>query len=221
MKTDQYSRTRIKICGLRRAADVQQAIDLGVDSIGLVFCEKSPRHLSLDEAAALMPLMPAFVSVVALFLNPEADYVEQVIARVKPDILQFHGQESAAFCEQFGRRYIKAVAMQQTGDPLEQGRLEHPHASGYLVDSHEPGGMGGRGETFDWSRLEGTQHSLILAGGLSASNVQAAVEQVRPWAVDVSSGVEDSPGCKSAAKMADFVAAVRAADGGLATTIGN
>ncbi|MGJ8668656.1 MAG: phosphoribosylanthranilate isomerase [Oceanococcus sp.] len=205
-------RTRIKICGLSRPQDLQQAIDLGVDSVGLVFFSKSPRHLEIDQATALMAQIPAFVSAVALFLDPEADYVEQVLNRVKPDVLQFHGQENAEFCEQFGRRYVKAVAMQQQGDPLEQARKDYPNASGYLVDSHEPGGMGGRGLAFDWSRLSAQQARLILAGGLNPSNVQKAIEQLRPAAVDVSSGVEDSPGCKSAAKMTGFVAAVRAAD---------
>lgn len=207
-------RTRIKICGLTRPQDLHQAISLGVDSIGLVFCSKSARNLSLEAGAALAAEVPAFVSLVALFLNPDAQLVKQVQQHVKPEILQFHGAEEAAFCEQFGQRYIKAVAMQQAGDPLALARSQHPQASGLLVDSHAPGDLGGRGEAFDWSRLPGAAGRLILAGGLNGANVKTAITQVKPWAVDVSSGVEDSPGCKSAVKMDDFVAAVRAADSG-------
>lgn len=213
-------RTRIKICGLTRAQDIQHAVDLGVDSLGLVFCDKSPRNLELAAGAALAAEIPAFVSVVALFLNPDAALVDQVLDQVKPEILQFHGDETADFCQSFGRRYIKAVAMQQAGDPLQGARQQHPQASGYLVDSHSPGERGGRGETFEWSRLQGADSLVILAGGLDHSNVQTAIEQLKPWAIDVSSGVEDSPGCKSAVKMNDFVAAVRAADSGTQAVTG-
>ncbi len=206
------TRTRVKICGLTRSADVHAAVAAGVDSIGLVFYARSARNLELQQAAALAREIPAFVSLTALFLNPDSSLVEAVIRAVKPEILQFHGQEDADFCSSFGRRYLKAVAMGGSADELARTCEQHPDACGYLLDSHAPGDMGGSGEPFDWSKIRQSSLPLILAGGLNPDNVGQAIDQVRPWAVDVSSGVEQAPGLKSADKIHSFLAAVRAAD---------
>lgn len=211
--TQSPTRTRIKICGLRRPQDVQVAVDLGVDAIGLVFCAASPRHLDAGQAAALAQQIPAFVSLVALFLDPEPDLVASVLEQVQPELLQFHGQETASFCRSFGRRYMKAISMGQGAAPPEQQMREHGQACGFVLDSHAPGGMGGSGQGFDWARVPAQAGGrVVLAGGLHPGNVAEAVRSARPYAVDVSSGVESAPGIKSAAKMADFVRAVRAAD---------
>ncbi len=206
------SRTRVKICGITRAADLHAAVDAGVDSIGLVFCERSPRNLDMPTARALAAQIPAFVSVTALFLNPQASLVDSVLEHVRPEVLQFHGQETSAFCEAFGRRYIKAIAMGGQSNELASAREAHPQACGFLLDSHAPGAMGGSGETFDWDQIAVSQIPLILAGGLNPDNVTQAIRQVQPWAVDVSSGVEEAPGLKSPAKIQRFMAAVKAAD---------
>ena len=206
------TRTRVKICGLTRSDDVHAAVAAGVDSIGLVFHARSARNLELQQAAALACEIPAFVSLTALFLNPDEALVEAVLGDVKPEILQFHGQEDAAFCSAFGRRYIKAVAMGGSADELARTCDRHPDACGYLLDSHAPGDMGGSGTSFDWTKINQSELPLILAGGLKPENVGQAIEQVRPWAVDVSSGVEQAPGLKSADKIHSFLAAVRAAD---------
>lgn len=207
------TRTRIKICGLRRQEDVRAAVDLGVDALGLVFCAASPRHLEPEQARVLVREIPAFVSVVALFLDPEATLVESVLAEVEPELLQFHGRESAAFCAAFGRRYMKAIGMGEGAEPAQQQMQEHRGACAYVLDSHAPGEMGGTGQGFDWSRVpRQARERVVLAGGLHPGNVAEAVRTARPYAVDVSSGVESAPGIKSAAKMADFVRAVRAVD---------
>lgn len=206
------TRTRVKICGITRAQDLHTAVAAGVDSIGLVFCARSPRNVSPQQARELVAQVPAFVSVTALFLNPDAALVDTVLSTVEPEILQFHGQESGDFCRSFGRRYIKAIAMGGQSDELSVAQTHYPDACGFLLDSHAPGAMGGSGTTFDWTQVRAAGLPLILAGGLSPQNVGQAVEQVHPWAVDVSSGVEDAPGIKSAVKIHSFLAAVQAAD---------
>lgn len=211
--TEQFpSRTRVKICGLCRSEDLQAAVALGVDAIGLVFCEKSPRHLTLEQAATLAAETPAFVSVVALFLNPEADLVRAVQQQVQPELLQFHGEESADFCAGFGQRYLKAVAMGQGAAPARDAIAAHSAACGFILDSHDPGQMGGTGQAFDWNQWPAQGQGLILAGGLRPDNVAAAIRQARPYGLDVSSGVESAPGIKSSVKMTDFMRSVRAAD---------
>ncbi|ORE86026.1 phosphoribosylanthranilate isomerase [Oceanococcus atlanticus] len=205
-------RTRVKVCGLTRAEDIEVAIAAGVDSIGLVFCERSPRHLEPQQARSLVRLIPAFVSVTALFLNPEKGLVAEVLDQVQPELLQFHGQEPASFCEAFGRRYIKAIAMGGQDNELAYARQNYPRACGFLLDSHAPGAMGGSGKAFDWRHATAANLPLVLAGGLNPGNVGQAIEQVQPWAVDVSSGVEEAPGLKSAVKIKRFLAAVHAAD---------
>jgi phosphoribosylanthranilate isomerase len=198
------SRVRVKICGLRRAQDVTAAVMAGADALGFVFVPGSARHL---EAAAALPLcrqVPAFVTRVGLFLDQRAEYVRHVLQQVPLNLLQFHGTEDAAYCRQFGLPYIKAVTM-NADDPVTQAERGYPDAAGILVDSHRDGGLGGTGQRLDWSRLRRGQLPLILAGGLDATNVAEAIRAVRPWAVDVSSGVEAAPGIKDAGAMERFI----------------
>ena len=212
-------RTRIKICGLTREADVRACAYLGADAIGLVFYPPSPRCLELGQARALRDLLPPFVQSVALFVNPAAAEVRRVIDGVRPDLLQFHGEESPAFCASFGLPYLKAIRVRSDAVPEGKGGgalLEYARpfsgAAGWLFDSHvaEYGGVGAR---FDWSLIPGTlPRPLVLSGGLDAQNVGEAIRQVRPWAVDVSSGVESAKGIKDAAKVAAFITEVRNAD---------
>lgn len=203
-------RTRIKICGVTDPADAQQIASAGVDAIGLVFHPASPRSVDLDRAAAVIDAVPPFVSVVALFLNPEADAVRQVLDRLPVDQLQFHGTETPAFCEQFGRRYIKALAMAGAEADLDGEVAKHARAAGFLLDSHAPGEQGGSGRVFDWDSFpQAYPRALILAGGLRCDNVARAVGQCRPFAVDVSSGVEREPGRKCPDKVLRFVNEVR------------
>lgn len=205
-------RTRIKICGLTRTQDVLEAARLGVDALGLVFYPPSSRAIDLDRAQRIRDVLPAFVQLVGLFVNPAQDEVEAVLRRMPELVLQFHGDESPAFCAGFGRPYLKALPMGGRGiDPNVAASL-HPYASGFLLDSHAPGAVGGTGMVFDWSTIPTLARPLILAGGLSPANVGAAVRLVRPWAVDVSSGLESAPGVKDFSKMAEFVDEVRYAD---------
>jgi phosphoribosylanthranilate isomerase len=204
-------RTRIKICGITRSEDLQAAARAGADAIGLVFYPPSPRCLSLDWARELAREVPPFVSSVALFVNPSAAEVHEVLDRVRPSMLQFHGEEDPVFCAQFGVPYLKACRMGPGVDLLEYLR-PFAGAAGWLLDSHVAE-YGGVGESFDWSLVPAERtHPIVLSGGLRSENVRAAVRRVRPWAVDVSSGVESAKGIKDAAKIAAFVAEVRNAD---------
>ena len=204
-------RTRVKICGMTRAEDIRAAARAGADAIGLVFYPPSPRFLSLDRARQLAGEVPAFVSTVALFVNPSATEVFQVLERVRPSMLQFHGEETPAFCAQFGLPWIKACRVRPEVNLLEYLR-PFSGAAGWLLDSHVEE-YGGVGESFDWSLVPAeSSHPIILSGGLTRDNVRSAVRRVRPWAVDVSSGVESAKGIKDAAKIAAFVAEVRNAD---------
>lgn len=206
------SRTRIKICGLTRAEDVRAAVEQGADAIGFVFYPPSPRAVSFDRAAELAALLPPFVTAVGLFVNPEAAFVSEALSRVPLQLLQFHGDESEADCARHGRPWIKAARMRAGVDLLEFSTL-HPGARGILLDAFVDG-YGGGGRTFDWSLIPAAfGRPLILSGGLDADNVGEAVRRVRPWAVDVSSGVESAKGIKDAAKIAAFIAGVRHADG--------
>ncbi|MDD3762209.1 MAG: phosphoribosylanthranilate isomerase [Nevskiales bacterium] len=205
------SRTRIKFCGIRRQQDVRTAVDLGVDALGLVFVEGSRRHVTPQAGARLRRAVPAFVSVVALLLDPEPELVRAVIDTVRPDLLQFHGREDPAFCAGFGMPYVKAVAMADPANLRREAR-RHRGCSGLLLDSHAAGGMGGRGEAFDWSTVGSVRQPLILAGGLGPQTVARGIRMVRPYAVDVSSGIEARPGIKDPDKMAAFVDAVQRAD---------
>ena len=206
------SRTRIKICGLTRAQDVRAAVDHGADAIGFVFYASSPRAVSIAQAAQLVALLPPFVASVGLFVNATADEVNCVLERVPLQLLQFHGDEVEADCARFGRPWIKAARMRAGVDLVEFASL-HPGASGILVDAFVEG-YGGGGKTFDWSLIpQGFGRPLVLSGGLDADNVVDAVRRIRPWAVDVSSGVESDKGIKDTAKIAAFIAGVRDADG--------
>lgn len=183
-------RTRVKICGITSPDDALAAAEAGADAIGLVFYEQSPRNVSFAKAREIAEALPAFVSVVGLFVDPEAGFVQSALDQVALDLLQFHGDEPEPFCRQQGRPYIKAVRMQ---DGVDLAGLCHTYASsrGILLDAYVPGQAGGTGQTFDWSRIpSGLSKPVILAGGLSIGNVAEAVRQVQPWAVDVSGGVE-------------------------------
>lgn len=204
-------RTRIKICGITRPEDARAAALAGADAVGLVFYPPSPRYLSGERAAEVRDALPPFVQTVALFVNPDAAQVAQVIGRVRPAMLQFHGEEAPGFCAQFGMPFIKACRVRPGVDALEYLR-PFSGAAAWLLDSYVPE-YGGVGEAFDWSLVPTTgERPVILSGGLSRENVAEAVRRVRPWGVDVSSGVESAKGLKDAAKIAAFIAEVRNAD---------
>ena len=204
----------MKICGITRAADAKAAADAGADAIGLVFYPPSPRFLSVERAREIRDALPPFVQTVALFVNADAAQVSQVIGRVHPALLQFHGDESPDFCAQFGLPFVKAYRVRsgvtQGGAALEYLR-PFSSAAAWLFDSHVPE-YGGVGESFDWSLVPVTDKPVILSGGLSQRNVAAAIRRVKPWGVDVSSGVESAKSIKDAAKIAAFIAEVRNAD---------
>lgn len=205
-------RTRIKICGITREEDLHAAVTAGADAIGFVFYPKSPRYLDLATAARLAARVPPFVTRVGLFVNPTPQQVSETLACVSLDLLQFHGDESAEECERFARPYLKAARMRPGLDLLEFARA-YRSAQGLLLDAWVES-YGGAGQTFDWSLIPAVLPlPMVLSGGLNAGNVAAAITQIRPWAVDVSSGVESAKGIKDAAKIAAFVAAVREADG--------
>jgi len=203
-------RTRVKICGITRPADALAAAQAGADAIGLVFYPPSPRYLSLERAREIRDLLPPFVQTVALFVNADGAQVSQVIGRVHPAMLQFHGDEAPDFCAQFGLPFVKACRMKQGVSALEYLR-PFSSAAAWLFDSHVPE-YGGVGESFDWSLVPATDKPVILSGGLSRDKVAEAIRRVRPWGVDVSSGVESAKGIKDAAKIAAFIAEVRNAD---------
>lgn len=204
-------RTRIKFCGMTRLDDVRCAVDLGVDAIGMIFVPGSKRAIDLPLAARLAQAIPPLVTRVALFLNPEAAAVQAVLREVPLDLLQFHGSESPDFCASFERPYVKALAM---GDDVDVGfeMSRYARARGVLLDAHRSGEQGGRGEAFDWSRIPAQwAPRILLAGGLRPDTVAHAIRTVRPFAVDVSSGIESAPGVKSERLMQHFVAEVERA----------
>lgn len=200
--------TRIKICGLTRLDDIDRAVDLGADAIGLVFHPRSPRHVNLVQAEKLLARVPPFVTRVALFRNSSEATVAQVVQQLPIDTLQFHGSENNEFSKRFGKRWFKAVGM---GDPEFRGErlatelLAYPDACGLLFDSHSVRKMGGSGKQFDWDVLPSPMPAgSVLAGGLNANNVAQAIQTTQASAVDVSSGVESAPGVKSAQRMKAF-----------------
>jgi phosphoribosylanthranilate isomerase len=201
-------RTRVKICGIARIEDGRAAAEAGADAIGLVFVDRSPRRVSLEEAAAIRRALPPLVAVVGLFVNADAAQVTHTLGRVALDLIQFHGSEAPEFCRQFHRPFIKAISMREDVDIRAAARA-YGDAAGLLLDTHSAGLAGGSGQTFDWSRVpRDLGRPVILAGGLTPQNVAHAVRQVRPYAVDVSSGVEQKPGIKDARKIAAFIDAV-------------
>ena len=204
-------RTRVKICGITRPGDGIAAARAGADAIGLVFYPKSPRYLSTERAVEIRDALPPFVQTVALFVNADAAQIAQVLGRVHPGMLQFHGDETTEFCAQFGVPYVKACRI-RLGVDVKQYLQPYSRAAAWLVDSFVPE-YGGVGESFDWSLIPGgLARPLIVSGGLDQKNVSQAIRTVHPWGVDVSSGVESAKGIKDAAKMAAFVAEVRNAD---------
>ncbi len=204
-------KTRIKICGLTRAEDVDAAVGAGADAIGFVFYPDSPRYVTLQQAAKLATRIPPFVDIVGLFVNAAPEAVAAACAALPLNVLQFHGDEDAAYCRQFARAYLRAARVRPGLDLVEFAR-SFPDARGLLLDAFVEG-YGGGGHVFDWTLIPPCLPSfLVLSGGLTAANVGDAIERVRPVAVDVSSGVEMSKGIKDHSKIAAFVAAVRNAD---------
>ena len=202
---------RVKICGITRAQDLHAACNAGADALGFVFFEKSPRHLTIAAAAALVRELPPFVQTVGLFVDAEPAFIESVLQAVPLDLLQFHGDETPADCARFGRPYIKAVRVNRDTDLLKYA-ADFDTARGLLLDAYVPGVPGGTGERFDWSLIPSNlPKPVILSGGLTPDNVADAVQQVRPWAVDVSSGVEVTKGIKDAQKIAQFIAKAKEA----------
>ena len=201
-------RTRIKICGITRVEDAIKVVESGADAIGLVFYDPSPRSVRIDQAREIAKAVPAFVSVVALFVNPDKDYVQEVLNNVRIDLLQFHGDEENDFCSQFESPFIKAIRVRQASDVVASS-LRFPNSVGILLDSYKPGIPGGTGESFDWSLIPDNHNSpIILAGGLTPENVASAINDVQPFAVDVSGGVEASKGIKDSDKIKEFVSEV-------------
>jgi phosphoribosylanthranilate isomerase len=207
------TRPRIKMCGITRVQDAAAAIASGTDAIGLIFYAPSPRNVPIETAREIARSVPPFVSRVALFVNPTAQAVRAVLDQVPIELLQFHGDESAEFCASFGRPYLKAARVRPGFDLLKYlGTFDS--AAGWLLDAYRADRFGGTGEAFDWLLIPAQlDRPLVLSGGLDPGNVAEAVRQVRPWAVDVSSGIEASAGIKDAQKMQAFVAAVTAAHG--------
>ena len=215
-KTPYYSdmnhRTRVKICGLTRIQDALHAANRGADSIGLVFHQPSPRAIEIEQALEIRRALPPFVTVTALFLDESVDWVKRVVHQLRPDCLQFHGNESPEFCETWLTPYIKAIPMGSIGDPGAYAQA-YTSAQGFLFDSNVAGRLGGSGDTFDWSKIPSSfEYPLVLAGGMNSSNVAEAIARVWPWGVDVSSGVEVSRGVKSTDLIDQFFHEVERGD---------
>jgi phosphoribosylanthranilate isomerase len=198
-------RTRIKICGITRPEDASAAVDAGADAIGLVFYEPSARSVTLEQARAICAVVPPFVTIVALTVNADKTSLEEIIAALPVTLLQFHGDEKPEHCEAFSVPYIKALRMSDGVDVVAE-RERFSSALALLLDAYQPGKPGGTGESFDWDRVPGAVGPhIILAGGLTAGNVEQAIQQVSPYAVDVSGGVEASPGIKDVLKINEFI----------------
>ena len=206
-------RTRVKICGITRFEDARQAAVLGADSVGLIFHPASSRAIGLEDALSIRRDLPPFVTVTAVFLDDSEDLIAQVLQRLRPDCLQFHGSESPEFCAAWEVPYIKSVPMGSIEDPQEFAE-RYAAAQGFLFDSNAAGRLGGSGDTFDWSKIPSSfAYPVVLAGGIRPSNVAEAISRVRPWGVDVVSGVEASKGIKDAALVEEFFRQVRRGGG--------
>ena len=198
-------RVRVKICGITRVEDALTAIEQGADAIGLVFYEQSPRNVSIKQAIEIANNIPAFVSVVGLFVNAEPSFINEVISHVKLDLLQFHGDETPEQCAQYRLPFIKAVRVKSDSNLVQYAR-DFAAAKGLLLDTYTEGVPGGTGHVFDWNLIpKQLTKPVILAGGLNADNVAEAISRVRPYAVDISGGVEVSKGIKDSAKIAAFI----------------
>ena len=205
-------RTRVKICGITRVQDAAAAWRAGADAIGFVFYAPSPRNIDLDTARSIAQSLPPFVTTVGLFVDPDPDVVARARARIPLDMLQFHGDEDPAFCEQFEAPYFKAVRMRPEVDLLECAR-RFKRARGLLLDTFVTGTQGGTGLRFDWTLIPANLPlPIVLSGGLDPDNVSEAIRCVRPWAVDVSSGVEAAKGIKDSARILAFMTGVHNAD---------
>lgn len=202
------SAVRSKICGITRIQDALAAVEAGADAIGFVFYAKSPRAVTFEQARAIVKALPPFVTTVGLFVNASDQELQEILGAVPLDLLQFHGDESAEECERWQRPYIKALRV-KAGDDIVAACEAYPGASGILLDAYVEGIPGGTGEAFDWSLIpQGLSKPIILAGGLTPDNVAKAVARVRPYAVDVSGGVEASKGIKDHGKIQAFIKAV-------------
>lgn len=201
-------RVRIKFCGITSEEDALSAVNLGVDAIGFIFHQQSKRYINIDVAQHIAQVLPPFVTKVAVLLNEDSDYINAILKKVPIDVLQFHGDESAAFCRSFIKPYIKTIHM-AAGQKIGKIEQQYPDALGFLFDTQVGAIRGGSGVTFDWQQIptEITK-PVILAGGLTPANVKAALQTVNPYAVDVTSGIEISHGVKDIQKMQDFVATV-------------
>ena len=205
---EQYNRTRVKICGITSVKDALFAVNAGADAIGLVFYAVSPRFVTIEQAQQIVAAVPPFVSVVALFVNALPIEIKTVLAQVRIDIVQFHGDETRSDCEQIKLPYYKAIRVKADTNLL-QYEAEFSSAKALLLDTYSDAAFGGTGQVFDWGLIPQTlTKPLILAGGLIAENVASGIKQVRPYAVDVSGGVEQSKGVKDVAKIAAFMHAV-------------
>jgi len=213
--SERITRTRVKICGITRPEDARFAALSGVDAIGLVFYEPSPRAVSIKQAQQIIYALPAFTSVVGLFVNASTEYINHVLAHVPLDVLQFHGDESVAFCQQFHRPYIKAIRMEKGVDLVNYAH-EYVDAQALLLDTYVKGVQGGTGTCFDWQRVPtNLSKPIILAGGLTPQNITTAINTVHPYAVDISGGVEQAKGIKDADKVTAFIRGVSMATTGL------
>ena len=189
-------------------ADARLVVDYGADALGLVFYDRSPRNVSIEQAHEIVASLPAFVSSVALFVDADPKFIDNVLQHVNIDVIQFHGGESAQGCGRYGKRYIKAVSMRDDVDLMATSK-QYMQASALLVDSYRPGIPGGTGEVFDWERIPpNLDKPVILAGGLDTDNIQRAIRTVQPYAVDVSSGVERDKGIKDEGKIESFMQGV-------------
>jgi phosphoribosylanthranilate isomerase len=200
--------TRVKFCGFTHQDDVAQAVALGADALGFVFYEPSSRYVSPEHAQTLTRSVPAFVTRVGLFVNEEAETVQRIFELARLNLIQYHGEESPEFCDAIGLPYIKAFRVRK-GMDLRTEMDRYPHASGFLLDAYVKGQPGGTGERFDWELIPHSHAPIILAGGLTPDNAKDAIDQVAPWALDVSGGIETKPGRKDPDKMARFMNACR------------
>jgi phosphoribosylanthranilate isomerase len=213
-----HQRTRIKICGLTREADVDAAVQAGADAVGFVLYAKSPRHVSVERAAVLADRLPPFVTPVGLFVNASAAEIESAVQAIRPLLLQFHGDETPADCRAPRRPYLRAARMTAELDLLDFA-TRYADAQALLLDAHVEG-YGGGGKVFDWSLIpRNMPRPVVLSGGLHAGNVIEGILQLRPWAVDVSSGVESAKGIKDPAAIGRFCEAVREADARIAASL--
>ena len=200
--------TRVKFCGLRHKDDIADAVALGVDALGFVFYEPSSRYVAPEDAATLTRAVPAFLTRVGLFVNENAETIKRIFEIAQLNLIQYHGEESPEFCDSVGLPYIKAFRVQQDMD-IRGAMDRYPNASGFLLDAYVRGQPGGTGERFDWGLIPRSYAPIILAGGLTPDNAKDAIEQVAPWALDVSGGIESKPGRKDPDKMARFMDACR------------